>query len=453
MKSSFVTVLLLLAFASVGFADEFLSASGRLKLWGSVPLDSDRESDLPSLMGRVKLDTPSLAWHLHAEIEGGWDGSVALESRSHAIVKTYDAVYQRNTPYLEFKEFYGAYVTDSFELRAGVQRFAWGRLDEYPINDHLNPWDYTQFLLTPLEERKIGVPSLSALLGNNDWRFQAVLVPLFVPCRLSLPGESWSGFPEASALSKIPDLEITPAEPDLPPAGLKNSSAGFRLLHYGPVEWALTLFHGYDSRPVFKTTALAIHSLPAKLLIDPGSVPDFHKMTSMGIDAAGIIGDWSLRAEAAYSLGRYFNTGRERWGYPSTFFLGKYSLNSNEHESDTLEYGIGVDYRLFEDSLLILQAQQTIIVNRPNTLYERQIETIAWATVKTGWLNQRMETNLTVACNPEHRGVFTKVNALYGITDYWKAGISAGLFAGDSQSLFGRFSKKDQLGAEIVFFW
>jgi hypothetical protein len=453
VRRSFITACLLFFFAAVSFADDLFSVSGSLKLQGIMPLESDSETEVPGLIGRVKIDTTPPAWHFYTWIEGGWDGSVDLDSRDHAVLKTYDAVYQRNAVFLDFKECYGAYIADFFELRAGIQRFAWGRLDEYPINDLLNPWDYTQFLSTPLEDRKIGAPSLSTALNLDNWRFQAVWIPWLVSYRLSLPSERWSGFPGATALTKIPGLEVIPHEPDLPSCELENSSVGFRFQHLGSVEWAVNLFHGYDPRPVFKTTQLTVRSFPQKLLIDPGYEPDFHKMSSIGMDAAGIQGDLSLRAEAAYALGRYFNTRWERWGYPTSLLRSTYTLNPNEHQSDTLEYGIGFDYRLYEDCLLTLQVQQRVIIDRPETLFERQLETLAWAAVKTGWMNQKVETNLSMAFNPEHGGLFAKANARYVFTDYWKAGITAVMFDGNSQSLFGRFARNDQLEAEIDFFW
>jgi hypothetical protein len=378
---------------------------------------------------------------------------VHLPARDHAVLKTYDKVYQSNTPFLEFKELYGAYSTDIFELRAGVQRFAWGRLDEYPINDRLNPSDYTHFITRALEDRKIGVPSLSARLTKNDWSLEAAWVPLLVPYRLPMPNERWSRISGISEFTKLPGVEVIPNEPDLPPRTLGNGSVGMRLLHTGLVEWGINLFHGYDLRPVFKTTELNISSFTGKLQVDPGYAPDFHKMSSIGIDAAAVNDIWSLRAEAAYSFGRYFNTRWELWGYPSNLAPGTFPLNPNEHKSDALEYGIGVDFRLVEDCLLTVQAQQTVIMNRTNTLYDRKFETLLWANVKNGWMNQKVETNLNIAYNPEHTDFMAKAKAVYVFTDSWKTGVTATIFTGDSQSLFGRFPRNDQVEAELVYSW
>ncbi len=369
------------------------------------------------------------------------------------LFKNYDEVYQSNTPYVEFKELYLSHTAGDIDIRAGIQRFAWGRLDEYPSNDLLNPWDYTQFLVKPLEDRKIGVPSVSAIVNKGDWTFDTVWVPVFVPYRLPLPNERWSGISGASALSQIPNVEIVPAEPDLPSRTIGNGSIALRARHTGEIEWALNFFHGYDPKPVFRTTALVIDPQPGEVLIDPGYTPDFHKITSFGVDAAAVTGAWSLRAEAAYILNRYYNIRRELWGYPTVLAPGVYPLNPIEYKSDELDYGIGADYRLFEDGLLTMQAQQTIIIHRPDTLYERKAETILWANLKAGWMNQKVETNLSVAYNPEHGATMVKANVWYVFTDSWKAGIIAIELNGPPQSIFGRYAQNDQVAAELVYSW
>jgi len=446
-------VFLILFIASPSIAEESFPLSGRLDLRGIAAQNSDSVKEEPGLKGRIKIDTPQSEWRFHSWLEGGWDGTVTRPAQDKKLFKNYDEVYQSNTPYFEFKELYLSHTAGDIDIRAGIQRFAWGRLDEYPSNDLLNPWDYTQFLVKPLEDRKIGVPSVSAIVNKGDWTFDTVWVPVFVPYRLPLPDERWSGISVASALSQIPNAEIVPAEPDLPSRSIENSSIALRARHAGEVEWALNIFHGFDPKPVFRTTALVINPQPDTVLIDPGYEPDFHKITSFGVDAAAVTGAWSLRAEAAYILNRYYNIRRELWGYPTVFAPGVYPLDPAELKSDELDYGIGVDYRLFEDGLLTMQAQQTIIIHRPDTLYERKAETILWANLKAGWMNQKVETNMSVAYNPEHGATMAKVNAWYVFTDSWKAGIIAIDLNGPPQSIFGRYAQNDQVEAELVYSW
>ena len=392
-------------------------------------------------------------WRFHSWLEGGWDGIVARPARDRDLFKNYDEVYQSNTPYIDFKELYVSHASGDIEVRAGIQRFAWGRLDEYPSNDLLNPWDYTQFLRKPLEDRKIGVPSVTAIVNKGEWTFDTVWVPVFVPYRLPLPNERWSGISGAAALSQVPNGELVPAEPDLPPRTIGNGSIGLRARRAGDIEWAFNFFHGYDPKPVFRTTALVIDPRPGEVLIDPGYTPDFHKITSIGFDLAAVTGDWSIRTEAAYIMNRYYNIRRELWGYPAIPAPGTFALNPIEHKNDALDYGIGADYRPFEDGLLTMQVQQTIIIHRPDTFYERSAETLLWANLRAGWMNQKVETNLSIAFNPEHGATMARANAWYVFTDSWKAGILAIDLNGPPQSIFGRYAQNDQVEAELVYSW
>ncbi|MBN1664329.1 MAG: hypothetical protein JW943_12075 [Deltaproteobacteria bacterium] len=451
VKHAWITAVFLVFLASAGFAEDFLSVSGKVNLRGVVPLNKDSEKEYPSLLGKIRVDTTHPAWRFHLWLEGGWDGSVDLPARNHSVVKVWDKVYQSITPFLEFKELYGAYSNDVLEIRAGIQRFSWGRLDEYPVNDLLNPWDYTQVARKSLEDKKIGIPSLSVRLAEEHFNMELVWAPLLVPYRLPLPTERWSGFTEIAPSADRHRVEILTREPDLPPRTLENGSIGLRLSGTGAVDWGVTLFHGYDPRPVFKATELVISQVSDKILVDPGGVPDFHKMSSIGIDAATDKGNVSLRAEAAYAVGRYFNTKSELWGYPSGFAFGVHKLNPVEHKSDSMEYGIGVDYRLFEDCILTMQAQQALIVDRPDTLYDRKFETVIWANLKNGFLNQKVETNLNLVYNPEHGSAMARADAWYAFTDAWKAGVTAAAFRGPAESLFGRYSKNNQVELEIIF--
>ena len=81
-------------------------ASGRLDLRGIQPIEGDSVREQPNVEGRFKLDAAASDWVFHSWLEGGWDGSVRRPVRDNDLFKNYDQVYQRNTPYLEFKELF-----------------------------------------------------------------------------------------------------------------------------------------------------------------------------------------------------------------------------------------------------------------------------------------------------------------------------------------------------------
>ena len=267
-----------------------------------------------------------------------------------------------------------------------------------------------------------------------------------------MPDERWAGASFAVDILKIvPNAQIIPREPDLPAHKLANGNIGLRMAHAGDVDWGLSLYHGFDPRPVFKTTAL---NISPSFVIDPGYLPDFHRITVAGLDAAAVVDDLSLRMEIAYSSNRYLNIRRELWGYPAAPIPGINTLNpSIEEKHDTLDYGIGADYRLFEDGTLLIQVQQTMILGNTDLLYEKKTETLVWTNLKVFWMNQKIETNAAIAFNPEHGDRMTKVNAWYVFNDSWKTGITAVAFSGPAQSIFGRYSRNDQVEAELIYSW
>jgi hypothetical protein len=454
-NQSFFLIVISLLIASPSFADEPASFSGSFNFRGVDALAQDSIKEEPSLTGKIKFDTTNPALRFHSWLEGGWDGAVHKPKQDHALFKSYDRVYQSNTPYLEFKELYVTYSFGNLDLRAGIQRLAWGRLDEYPPNDLFNPWDYTQFLIKPLEDRKIGVPALSATLSTAEWRYETVWVPVLVPYRLPMPDERWAGTSIATSIAQnIPNADIVPQEPNLPDRTIKNSTVGLRIKRTGDIEWTINLFHGYDPRPVLRTTALSIIPQGTDVIIDPGYVPDFHKISVIGVDIAAVAGDLSLRAETAYTKDRYLNIRRELWGYPPAPSPGINPLNSSiEEKHDTLDYGVGADYRLFEDGLLTLQAQQTIIFGNTDLLFENKTETLLWTNMKIGLMNQKIETDLNVAYNPEHGDSMSKAHVWYVFSDYWKAGVTAITLQGQTESVFGRYSRNDEIEAELAYSW
>jgi hypothetical protein len=99
-------------------------------------------------------------------------------------------------------------------------------LTSNPVNDLLNPWDYSQFLRMPLEDRKIGVPSLSTRLSHDTWSLDAVWVPVFIPYRLPLSTERWSPLNQmVSRFNNLPVNFLT-SDADIPSRNLASVAGG-----------------------------------------------------------------------------------------------------------------------------------------------------------------------------------------------------------------------------------
>src|SRR5206468_371324 len=106
------------------------------------------------------------------------------------------------------------------DLRLGIQKFAWGKLDGVPPTDVVNPRDFHDPLVEDFEERKIGIPALAGTyyppdlprLDLAELRATLVYVPLAVPPRLALREERW-----------FPASTVPPSAVVIPPAVASNA--------------------------------------------------------------------------------------------------------------------------------------------------------------------------------------------------------------------------------------
>ena len=151
----------------------------------------------PEAVGVLRVDgTPVSHLETHLELRGQLGGPF---EGGHQGAFNLVHTFQNYTPSLEFHEAYAGLQLKSADVRLGIQRFAWGKLDGIPPTDVLNPRDLHDPLVADLEEAKIGIPALQttyyapevAGLALSDLRATAVYVPLAVPSRLALLDERW----------------------------------------------------------------------------------------------------------------------------------------------------------------------------------------------------------------------------------------------------------------------
>ncbi len=207
------------------------------------------------------------------------------------------------------------------DFRVGVQKFAWGRLDEMNPTDNLNTEDLTEGGTNDEVERKIGVPSLK-MNGYSDLaNVELGWVPVYVPYRLPQPDERW--FPgvlkpatvinSGTAVGDVPVKTIY-QDIDLPPVTLSNSEVGVRISKY--IEgWdvSLSYFSGYDMMPVMDAPVDLTVVMEDPLALDYSisaeatMVPQINRMSVYGFDFTTTVSSFTLRGEYAYFKGKYYS--------------------------------------------------------------------------------------------------------------------------------------------------
>ena len=171
----------------------------------------------------------------------------------------------------ELREAFVTYTSGPVEIRAGRQIIAWGRADGINPTDNLTSQDFT--LLVPDEsDRRVGSTAVRMTYAFGDITATAIWLPEFRSNRIPVP----SGFG---------DLEKSETE-----WGAKQYAA--RLEQTGRVvDWSVSAYQGRDL-----TADLAQQAQQAQQAIKLAH----NDITVIGADAAGNIGRYGLRAEAAY---------------------------------------------------------------------------------------------------------------------------------------------------------
>jgi hypothetical protein len=155
-----------------------------------------------SLLGKITREI-RLKATFRSRVGGPFEGG-------HPGIMNFVHEFQNRTPSLEFNEAYAELRRGDVQLRAGIQKFAWGKLDGAPPTDVLTPRDLHDPLVRDFEESKIGIPAVAFTyyvppvesLGLSELKASLAYMPIAVPSRIALLEERW--FPptiKASGLS------------------------------------------------------------------------------------------------------------------------------------------------------------------------------------------------------------------------------------------------------------
>lgn len=188
------------------------------------------------------------------------------------------------------------YRGEGLRLTLGAQNILWGRTDEIPPTDRLSRVDLNRFNLDPLAQRRRSVGALRVEKTLDDYKLDAVWVPVFQPAELP-PWESvWH--PVDRRRGRI--LGVDPAL--LPPSLVQNATfgedkhgaggGGLRLTRTGGgFDWGISLQRARQSLPYYRFNNFA-PNLPTFTAVHPMA-------TVAGLEGEFQWGGATFRLEAA----------------------------------------------------------------------------------------------------------------------------------------------------------
>ncbi len=283
-------------------------------------------------------------------------------------------------------DMYAEWRGERFDVRAGMGRIPWGRLDEFQPTDVVNPLDLSRFLLEGRSEARLPVALLRgrAFLPASS-TLEAVAVPVF------RRGEFDQLDEETSPFRLSPQGRRDRREPGV---SWHNLQGGARFTSsVGRVDWGVSAWRGFES---FPTYTLAPFDPDPLALIVPTFIETFPRFTMIGADFETVSGPWGVRGEFAF-----FDTASPR----------------------SFEGGVGADRRAGNYRVAV-----NALVSRADDV---DLTLVGWA--ERTFARETRRARLLAVYDPADDTAFVRGIAAVSIRDDWWLEASTGWFTGNPQ--------------------
>lgn len=502
-----ITALVVLVFvSSPSVALEFDGPLGRWTVGGYgegyaiIRTDPDTQRQRPAGIFALNLTGdvhPSARFFLDTRLTFGGTPEKAEGFNIYNLRDT----FQNYSPVAEIEEGYLDLYLGPVDVRIGKQKFAWGKLDTIQPTDIINPRRYNDPLIDDEQDAKIGIPALRvayfvpslAERFLTDMRLTLVWTPIPISTRFPLQKERW--FPPATDVADLSVFERSAVLPNpiavrsdlatvnrTPPRQLDEGGVGLRATGFsGAVDWSLYFYDGPETEPVFDFTTSIVSpaarrairrgeqpSLPAPgetIVLRSASdlLPRFDRLRLFGADIAFSIAGSTVRAEAAYGMDRRLprtvqdltsqenilrsvgSEARQLEIFRKLFRGERVSLDLGDlfEESDTVEWGVGIDY-LYRGWTPLLQVNQTVVLDDVPELLLDGVDTQLLFILRKSFLAERLDTEIAVAQGVARGYTLGMARFTYDLTDHIRVRLGYLLIAGSRNTFIGEFHDNDE---------
>jgi hypothetical protein len=312
---------------------------------------------------------------------------------------------------------------DRADLQAGLGRVVWGRLDELPPGDVINPLDVSRFFFEGRTEARLPVSLLRGRWFITEGAvLEGVYVPLFRRGRFDQLDEPTSPFNLTAGLTGCLVIEICP-EPGIvsaePAATFQNAQGGIRFSGtLRRLDYAVSAYRGF--RP-FGVVAPELEGEALRL------VERFPRFTMVSGDFESVRGPWAFRGEAALFDEADDPRARAISGVPGLSWDAGFAVDRKTGA-----------YRL-SGTVLVSRGSQTttnFIIGTDRSFAQERYTTRTFGVINVndGSAFVRNITTMTVRDNVALEG-------------------SVGWFFGESADTIGRFADRDFIYARLKLYF
>jgi hypothetical protein len=369
--------------------------------------------------------------HVHLTIGAYVDGLVADREPLGGRGVTSSAIARPADLYAEVR-------TSRFDVRAGMSRIVWGRLDEFQPSDVVNPLDLSRFLLEGRSEARLPVAMLRGrAFLTGDTTIEGVLVPVFRRGRFDQLSEETSPF--ALTPPGLPERR----EPDV---AWRSLQGGSRLTStVGQLDWGVSVYRGFESFPAYTYQVPDVGDPLAIPLVVPTVVETFPRFTMLATDFETVRGPWGLRGEVAW--------------FPDDTLQSFSPVISVPGRS--IEAGIGMDrragsYRVSGNVLLSRRRIDRAKLAANPTPFDAEVENtdvtvVGWA--ERSFARETRTVRLLAVYNPDAASAFVRGIAAFSLRDNLWLETSAGWLRGTELDLLSRLSTRDFVYARLKVYF
>lgn len=301
------------------------------------------------------------------------------------------------------------------DLRVGMSRVVWGRLDEFLPTDVVNPIDVARFFLEGRSEARMPVAMIRGrLLPSDRFSLDAIYVPMFRRGRFDELAEATSPFNLAPAT-------MTVARP--PARTWGSAQGGLRAgATTGRVDWSVTAYRGFEPLPLYELDPRAL-------------IARYPRFTMIGGDVETVRGAWGLRGEVAAYVDRTVQSPAA----PSTA------------RGRAVEAGAGVDRRAGD-----YRISANVLVSKRGWSPTRAVDatdTTLVASVDRSFARQTRTLRVFAVYNAGERSAFLRGIATFALRDHVAVETSGGWFGGHGTDALSRLATRDFVYARLKVFF
>jgi hypothetical protein len=324
---------------------------------------------------------------------------------------------------------------DHLELRGGVGRLPWGRLDEIAPSDVINPLDTAKFLLEGRAEARLPVAFVRGrVFASEALRVEGVLVPVFRRATFDALDEPTSPFNILRNLVLPAGVIAAPQLEHVEPAtSWSNVSGGARVTAtVGRTDIGAAVYRGFDGFG-------AITFEPELPVVGPsvvGTLVERHeRFTMIAGDFETVRGEWALRGEIAGFVERYVAAVSRLGLVPAR----------------AIDAGAGFDrragdYRVFGS--VILRHEWS-----PEDAAIERTDVSLVGSIDRTFRREEWLVRVFGVVNPADQAAFVRGLVVWHVRDNVAIEGSAGAFLGTSDDAIGRFEDRDFAFARVAFYF